>query len=42
MKLLLDTHTFIRWANEPEKLSPRAAVACQDSGNALILSVVSV
>jgi PIN domain nuclease of toxin-antitoxin system len=42
MKLLLDTHTFIWWANEPEKLSERAVAACQGSSNTLILSVVSV
>ena len=41
MKLLLDTHAFIWWANEPEKLSERASAACQDSSNTLILSVVS-
>jgi PIN domain nuclease of toxin-antitoxin system len=42
MKLLLDTHTFIWWANEPEKLSEKAVTACQDNSNTLILSVVSV
>jgi PIN domain nuclease of toxin-antitoxin system len=42
MKLLLDTHTFIWWANEPEKLSERALTACQDNSNTLILSVASV
>lgn len=41
MKLLLDTHTFIWWANEPEKLSEKAVAACQDNSNSLILSVVS-
>jgi PIN domain nuclease of toxin-antitoxin system len=41
MKLLLDTHTFIWWANEPEKLSENALAACQDNRNTLILSVVS-
>lgn len=41
MKLLLDTHTFIWWANEPEKLSEKVVAACQDSNNTLILSVVS-
>lgn len=41
MKLLLDTHTFIWWANEPEKLSEKALAACQDNSNTLILSVVS-
>ena len=42
MKLLLDTHTFIWWANEPEKLSEKAVAACQDDTNTLLLSVVSV
>jgi PIN domain nuclease of toxin-antitoxin system len=42
MKLLLDTHTFIWWANEPEKLSPKALAACQNDSNTLLLSVVSV
>jgi PIN domain nuclease of toxin-antitoxin system len=41
MKLLLDTHTFIWWANEPEKLSKKVLAACQDNSNTLILSVVS-
>jgi len=41
MKLLLDTHTFIWWANEPEKLSEKVVAACRDSNNTLILSVVS-
>jgi PIN domain nuclease of toxin-antitoxin system len=42
MKLLLDTHTFIWWNNEPEKLSPQARVSCEDKNNTLILSVASV
>jgi PIN domain nuclease of toxin-antitoxin system len=42
MKLLLDTHVFIWWANEPEKLSEKALIACQDTSNTLILSVASV
>ena len=41
MKLLLDTHIFIWWANEPEKLSPKALGALHEGGNDLILSVVS-
>jgi PIN domain nuclease of toxin-antitoxin system len=42
MKILLDTHAFIWWSNEPEKLSKTALDYCQDVGNTLILSVVSV
>jgi len=30
MKLLLDTHTFIWWDSEPNKLSPQALALCQD------------
>jgi|SRR5215471_4370887 len=41
MRLLLDTHIFIWWANEPEKLSQTALPALEDSTNELILSVVS-
>jgi len=41
MKLLLDTHIFIWWANEPEKLSQKALEALHEGGNDLILSVVS-
>ena len=42
MKLLLDTHTFIWWDSEPDKLSPPALAACQDRANTLLLSVASV
>ena len=42
MKLLLDTHTFIWWDSEPDKLSKSALSACQDRTNTLILSVVSI
>jgi PIN domain nuclease of toxin-antitoxin system len=42
MKLLLDTHIFIWWADEPEKLSPAALFALEDEANELILSVASV
>lgn len=42
MNLLLDTHTFIWWADEPRKLSADALVALEDENNRLILSVVSV
>lgn len=41
MKLLLDTHTFIWWASEPDKLSRKALSACENLENTLILSVVS-
>jgi len=42
MKLLLDTHAFIWWYNEPEKLPVKVLDACQDTANTLILSVASV
>jgi len=42
MRLLLDTHTFIWWDNEPDKLSTRVRDLCQDPNNRLILSVVSI
>lgn len=42
MKLLLDTHVFIWWADQPEKLSPAALSALKDEANELLLSVASV
>ncbi|MDX6498879.1 MAG: hypothetical protein QOG23_2139 [Blastocatellia bacterium] len=42
MKLLLDTHVFIWWADQPEKLSPAALSALEDEANELVLSVASV
>ena len=41
-KLLLDTHIFIWWADQPEKLSPAALSALEDEANELLLSVASV
>jgi PIN domain nuclease of toxin-antitoxin system len=42
MKLLMDTHTFIWWFNEPEKLSPKALTLLTDRSNDVSLSVASV
>ena len=42
MKLLLDTHVFIWWACEPDKLSQKVLGLCEDAENSLILSVASV
>jgi PIN domain nuclease of toxin-antitoxin system len=42
MKLLLDTHIFIWWADKPENLSPVALSALEDQTNGLVLSVASV
>ena len=41
-EILLDTHTFIWWASEPEKLSKKALALCEDRNNILVLSVASV
>lgn len=42
MKLLFDTHTFIWWDSEPNKLSEQVLSLCQNPENELLLSVVSV
>ena len=42
MKFLLDTHTFIWWDSEPEKLSQRALELCRNPTNILLLSIASV
>ncbi|QTA83615.1 PIN domain-containing protein [Desulfonema limicola] len=42
MKLLLDTHVFIWWAANPEKLSNAALNACEDKSNSLFLSSASI
>src|SRR4051812_22076587 len=42
MKLLLDTHIFIWWADQPEKLPSVALSALEDEANELLLSVASV
>ncbi|MTJ12285.1 type II toxin-antitoxin system VapC family toxin [Anabaena sp. UHCC 0187] len=42
MNLLLDTHTFIWWDSEPEKLSQQALILCQNPANTLLLSMVSI
>ncbi len=41
MKLLLDTHTFIWWNNEPDKLSPQVFKLLENSENIVLLSVVT-
>lgn len=41
MKLLLDTHVFLWWANEPERLSETALAALTDPANQLLLSVAA-
>jgi len=42
MELLLDTHIFIWWADQPEKVSPAALSALEDEANELLLRVASV
>ena len=42
MKLLLDTHIFVWWADQPENLSQAALYALEDEANSLLLSVASV
>ncbi len=42
MKYLLDTHTFIWWDSEQQKLSETVLHLCQDQANTLLLSVASV
>ncbi len=42
MRLLLDTHVFIWWSDEPEKLSERVLHACLNNDNHLILSIASI
>ena len=42
MRILLDTHIFLWWDNDPDQLSAQAKILCQDSVNTLVLSVVSV
>ena len=39
MKLLLDTHIFIWWADQPDKLSSSTLAALEDETNDLLLSV---
>ncbi len=41
-RLLLDTHTFLWWDSQPEKLSARVLALCQDPAVVLYLSLVSL
>jgi len=42
MKLLLDTHAFIWWDGEPDRLPPLVREYCLDRANIVLLSVASV
>ena len=41
MRILLDTHIFIWWHDEPQRLCARALALCADPANTLVLSVAS-
>ena len=42
MKLLLDSHSFVWWRDEPQKLSPTAFAEISNPNNDVFLSVVTV
>ncbi len=42
MNYLLDTHAFIWWDSEPEKLSTPVLEVCQNPSNQLFLSLASI
>lgn len=42
MKIILDTHIFLWWGNEPTRLSSTAWSLCHDPENDLVLSVASI
>ena len=42
MKLLLDTHSFLWWIIDSEKLSPQVKAVLEDTDNELYLSSASV
>jgi PIN domain nuclease of toxin-antitoxin system len=42
MKILLDTHAFIWWTIDPDRLGPQAKRLCFDPTNRLVISVASV
>lgn len=42
MNVLLDTHTFLWWITNSEKLSDKATVILEDTDNSLYLSSASV
>ena len=42
MNILLDTHTFIWWDSQIDKLSATALQTCQEPKNTIFLSVASV
>ena len=42
MNLLLDSHSFVWWRDEPRKLSPTAFIEISNPNNNIFLSVVAV
>ena len=42
MNLLLDSHAFVWWRDEPQKLSPTAFAEISNSNNNVFLSVVTI
>ena len=42
MRILLDTHLFLWWDSEPQRLSQQARALCEDDENVLLLSVASI
>lgn len=42
MRILFDTHTFIWWGSEPERLSSAARQVLDGSDHEFVLSVISV
>ncbi len=42
MKLLLDTHSFIWWDDNPARSGSAARAACLDPNNDLVLSTASI
>mgnify|MGYP000861044803 CR=1 FL=1 len=42
MRLLLDTHTFLWWDSQPNKLPAKVLALCEDTKNEIFLSVASI
>jgi PIN domain nuclease of toxin-antitoxin system len=41
MKLLLDTHTFLWWDSDPNRIPPATCALMEESNNELLVSLVS-
>ncbi len=41
-RLLLDTHVFIWWASEPERLSDKVLALCENRDNILMLAKIPI